>query len=278
MMPEPASTRPCGMKSYPLPASPMPPSPTIAASPRSPFGKLLRPMASPARAVGNRKTSNRRRRSKRMSFLSIATPFVALGIPVFPLTPRTKIPLSGFHFLAEVTIDPVKVASWNDENPDYNVALPANGEFCFLEFDVAKGMSAAAAEMGHQITLTRTQVSGKGFGHYIFRHTERSRALGNRSVNLPEGGEWFSFRAGNKYLAGAGSIHPNGNYYQNARDIEPILMPDWLCDYVEKHSTSAKPEACDNAVKVADDFDFKDMMDFYGISIVGEKDDVWQGE
>jgi hypothetical protein len=45
---------------------------------------------------------------------------------------------------------------------------------------------------------------------------------------------------------------------------------------VEKHSTSAKPEACDNAVKVADDFDFKDMMDFYGISIVGEKDDVWQ--
>ena len=27
-----------------------------------------------------------------MSFLSIATPFVALGIPVFPLTPKTKIP------------------------------------------------------------------------------------------------------------------------------------------------------------------------------------------
>jgi Bifunctional DNA primase/polymerase, N-terminal len=211
-----------------------------------------------------------------MSFLSIVTPFVALGIPVFPLTPKTKIPPSGFHFLEEATIDPAKVASWNDENPDYNVALLANGEFCFLEFDVAKGMSTAAAEMGHEIPQTRTQVSGKGFGHYIFKHTERSRALGNRSVNLPEGGEWFSFRAGNKYLVGAGSLHPNGSYYQNARDIEPILMPDWLCDFVEKHSTPTKPKACDNAVEVADDFDFEDMVDFYGIGIAGEKDDVWQ--
>jgi len=224
----------------------------------------------------NRRTSNLRRRSKRMSFLSIATPFVELGIPVFPLTPKTKIPPSGFHFLEEATIDPVKVASWIDENPDYNVALLANGEFCFLEFDVAKGMSAAAAEMGHGIPLTRTQVSGKGFGHYIFKHTERSRALGNRSVNLPEGGEWFSFRAGNKYLVGAGSLHPNGNYYQTARDIEPIPMPDWLCDFVEKHSRPSKPKTCDDAVAVDDEFDFDGMMDFYGIGIVGEKDDVWQ--
>lgn len=211
-----------------------------------------------------------------MSFLSIATPFVQLGIPVFPLTPKTKIPPSGFHFLEEATIDPAKVASWNDENPDYNVALLANGEFCFLEFDIAKGMSTAAAEMGYEIPLTRTQVSGKGFGHYIFRHTERSRSLGNRSVNLPEGGEWFSFRAGNKYLVGAGSIHPNGRHYQNARDIEPIPMPNWLCDFVEKHSTPSKPTSCDDAVEVADDFDFDDMMDFYGIGIAGEKDDVWQ--
>ena len=96
-----------------------------------------------------------------MSFLSIATPFVQLGIPVFPLTPKTKIPPSGFHFLEEATIDLAKVASWNDENPDYNVALLANGAFCFLEFDVAKGISTAAAEMEQPIPQTRTQRSGK---------------------------------------------------------------------------------------------------------------------
>jgi hypothetical protein len=114
----------------------------------SPSGRLPRPTTYPVHGVVNQRTNNRRRRSKRMSFLSIATPFVALGIPVFPLTPKTKIPPSGFHFLEEATIDPAKVASWNDENPDYNVALLANSEICFLEFDVAKGMSTAAAEMG----------------------------------------------------------------------------------------------------------------------------------
>jgi len=32
----------------------------------------------------------------------------------------------------------------------------------------------------------------------------------------------------------------------------------------------------DTTVEVSDDFDFDDRMDFYGIGIVGEKDDVWQ--
>src|ERR1035437_1051204 len=226
MMPVPNSTRPCGMKSFRLPASPMRPSPTNTASLRSPSGRSPRRTASPAHAAANRRTNNRRRRSERMSFLSIATPFVQLGIPVFPLTPKTKIPPSGFHFLEEATIDPVKVASWNEENPDYNVALLANGEFCFLEFDGAKGMSAAAAEMEHEIPLTRTQVSGKGFGHYIFRHTERSRTLGNRSVNLPEGGEWFSFRAGNKYLVGAGIHKSQGSEFPAV--VIPVAMQHYM--------------------------------------------------
>jgi hypothetical protein len=213
-----------------------------------------------------------------MSFQTIAEPFIKLGIPVFPLVHGEKCPPAGLHWNQVATTDPLKIAEWDAADPDYNVGLAAlpNGEFCFLEFDVAKGMSTAAAEMEQQIPLTRTQVSGKGFGHYIFKHTERSRALGNRSVNLPEGGEWFSFRADNKYLVGAGSLHPNGNYYQTARDIEPIPIPDWLCDYVEKYSAPPKPKACDTTLEVSDDFDFDDMMNFYGIGIQREKDDVWQ--
>jgi hypothetical protein len=53
-------------------------------------------------------------------------------------------------------------------------------------------------------------------------------------------------------------------------------MPNWLCDFVERHSTPLKPKPCDDALVVADDFDFDEMMDFYGIGIVGEKDDMWQ--
>ena len=208
-----------------------------------------------------------------MSFLSIATPFIRLGIPVFPLWPGTKVPPANFHFLEEATTDPKKIAAWNAQNPDCNVALLANEEFCFLEFDIPRGLTKAAMEMGQIAPITRTQKSGRGFGHYIFRHTERSRALGNRSANLPDGGEWFSFRADRKYLVGAGSRHPNGSLYQTVRDIEPIPIPDWLCDFIEKHSAPSNPPMCDEAVEVSDDFDFDDLMDFYGIS--GAWDDDW---
>jgi hypothetical protein len=105
----------------------------------------------------------------------------------------------GLLFLQEATTDPAKVEAWGKANPDYNVALLANGEFCFLKFDVKGGMKAAAKEMGQEVPQTRTQKSERGYGHYIFRHTDRSRKLGNRSANLSDGKEWFSFRADNKH-------------------------------------------------------------------------------
>ena len=210
-----------------------------------------------------------------MCFATIAQPFIKLGIPVFPLAPGEKVPPKDLHFLQEATTDPTKVEAWGRENPHYNVALLANGEFCFLEFDIKGGMKAAAVEMGQEVPQTRTQRSGRGFGHYIFRHTDRSRRLGNRSVNLPGGTEWFSFRADNKYLVGAGSLHPSGNYYTTVADVEPIPVPEWVCDFIENNSGPPKPKPNNGAYPVSDDFDFDDFCEHYGIAIRYVKDDVW---
>jgi hypothetical protein len=171
-----------------------------------------------------------------MDFASIAQPFIKLGIPVFPLMPGEKVPPKGLHFVQEATTDPAKVEAWGKENPDYNLALLANCEFGFLEFDVKAGMKAAAKQMGQEVPETRTQKSGRGFGHYIFRHTDRSRKLGNRSANLPDGNEWFSFRGDYMYLVGAGSLHPCGSYYKTVVDVDPIPVPEWICDFIEKRS------------------------------------------
>ena len=210
-----------------------------------------------------------------MCFASIAQPFIKLGIPVFPLTPGEKVPPKDFHFLQEATTDPAKIQEWDRENPDYNVALLANGQFCFFEFDIKGGMKAAAKEMGQEMPRTRTQKSGRGFGHYIFRHTERSRRLGNRSANLPGGKEWFSFRADNKYLVGAGNLHPCGSYYKTLVDVEPIPVPDWVCDFIEKHSESQKPRPSTGAYPVSEEFDFDDFCEHFGITISHVTDDVW---
>jgi hypothetical protein len=236
-----------------------------------------------------------------MSFQTIATPFIELGIPVFPLSPGTKIPLAGFKFLEKASTNAETIAQWNTENPDYNVALLANDDYCFLEFDIPNGFSKAAKFKGEELPITRTQVSGKGFAHYIFRHTNYSRALGNRSANLKEacvckeqdnrtcmvhgcgaGGphhhhEWFSFRADRKYLVGAGSKHPNGKFYKNFRSIEPIPIPNWVVDYVSFNTPEpAKPVARPTDVSsVSEDFDFDDLMDFFNITIDHVKDGCW---
>ena len=222
-----------------------------------------------------------------MSFQEIASPFITLGIKVFPLQAGKKDPIKGIQFLDEATCDPAKVAEWNNENPNYNAAILADGNYCFLEFDVKGGMSKAAKEMGQpDVPETRIQKSGGGYGHFIFKHSARSRTIGNRSRNLDEpctcdkieksnkpcnckvGGfhhhhEWFSFRANNKYLVGAGSLHPNGNYYKAYNDIEPITIPEWVCDFIDKY-TVGKPTNTGSG-NLCDDFDFDDLMDFYGI-------------
>jgi len=208
-----------------------------------------------------------------MSFLQLAEPFIALNIPVFPLVAGEKRPITT-NGCKDATINLDKVKAWDTEYPGCNIGIAAlsGGEFCFLEFDQL-GIKSAAEEMGATIPKTRVQKSGNGGAHFIFKHTDRSRTIGNRSANL-EGHEWFSFRADNLYLVGAGSRHPNGNLYKTVADVEPIPVPDWVCDFVERHSTAPAPKPT-GTLSVDEDFNFDDMTDFFDIGIAGVKDDVW---
>jgi len=210
-----------------------------------------------------------------VSFKDIALPYARMGFPVFPLLPREKVPPASMGAWQDrATTDETQILAWDTENPDYNFGIVAkNDGFLVLEFDIQGGMKRAAQEMGQVIPKTRTHISGKQRGHFVFRQTDRTRALGNRSANLPEGGEWFSFRQHNRYVVGPGSIHPNGKPYRiaNGGDVDPIPCPDWICDFVERH-TQANARRPDNRVPVADDFDFDDLMRHYGIGIVGERD------
>lgn len=177
----------------------------------------------------------------KMTFLERAAPMIELGIPVIPVEPKLKGTLLP-DWPDQATTDPQQIERWNKENPDYNTGLAAElrpGAVCFLEWDVAGGMKAAALEMGAGIPRTRVHKSGKGFAHYVFRHTERSVKLGNRSANVDRR-EWFSFRAHRRYVVGPGSIHPNGNVYDTASDAEIADIPDWLVDWIDKHSRPEK--------------------------------------
>lgn len=218
-----------------------------------------------------------------MTFLERALPYAKMGIPCFPLKPGQKEPIAGFAKWPDLaTTDLEQLAKWNEENPDYNCGLVAKSDgFLFLEFDIPKGMTEAAKEMKQDVARTRVHISGKGFAHHVFRQTDRSRALGNHSVNLPEfcsdpdcekaarphHHEWFSFRQDNRYVVGPGSIHPNGNEYGVGRDEDPIPCPDWICDFVERHATTFSTTTREQR-QLVDDFDFDDWCEHYDIEIV----------
>jgi hypothetical protein len=91
--------------------------------------------------------------------------------------------------------------------------------------------------------------------------------------------EWFSFRGRNKYLVGAGSVHPDTRKrYETTLDVAPLEFPDWLADYVEKHSapddgpSDKKPEGSRG---VSEEFDLDDMTGHFQIAIA-RNDDPWQ--
>lgn len=229
-----------------------------------------------------------------------------MGIPCFPLAPKSKEPPKGLKFLDRATTDPDLLRLLSQEFPgEANCALLMKAEpggFCVLEFDKKGGMREACCEYGEGTPQTLTQKSGKGFGHFIFKQTPASIALGNRSalqaepcacenearVIAPHCGlfgckeqerhhhhEWFSFRTHNKYVVAAGSTHPNGRLYMLASPTDPIPCPDWVTKFVAANSMVPKPKSPKGAKPVVDEFDFDAFCNHYGLDVIDIKDDVW---
>lgn len=225
-------------------------------------------------------------------FLELALPFIPYRIPMFPLQARpadgkgnpevAKQPwegLGGWQFRA--TSSPELLMEMNTDichEQDANCALVAKAEpggFCFWEFDEAT-IEQVCAEANQPRPMTLEQRSGRGGCHLVFRHTPRSIELGNRNAKGSGGDELWSFRADNKYLVAAGSTHPNGNLYELVRDCEPILVPDWVVDYISSHGNADRPKVKkDDGPRLDADFEFTDFLDHYGLTLDGKETDGW---
>ena len=180
--------------------------------------------------------------SQFVSFKDIATPYARMGIPVFPLLPKEKVPPASMgSWQDRATTDEAQVVAWDAENPDYNCGLVAkNDGFLILEFDIQGGMKAAALETGQEVPKTRVHISGKQRGHFIFRQTDRSREIGQVIALRPIGCRkaWRAIQLPPaRTVTSSGQLsHPNGKPYVVAvgGDIDPIPVPDWIGDWVDR--------------------------------------------
>lgn len=157
--------------------------------------------------------------------------YARAGLPVFPLRPRGKEPLTphGFH---DATTDPAQVEEWWSRWPDANIGLDLGRAGLFvLDADPRNGGPAdrfGLIELLGPLPDTAEAATGGGGRHVYFRSVN-----GIRCGLLAAG---IDIKAAGGYVVLPPSIHPSGQAYEwdgiagaNAL-LKPADPPVWLLE------------------------------------------------
>ncbi len=178
----------------------------------------------------------------------IATPLIARGIPLTPVRPNSKAAfLEGWQDSA--TSDINVILQWDARFSGHNAACVAKaliGGFWFFEVDSPEVRKRIKEETGHDMPDTYMVRSRPGRGHYYFKQSAASIAMGN----IAQGpgikfGDW-SARVDNQYVVAPGSVHPTTLLpYEAINDTEIIEAPEWLIQWLisQKISGTQAPAA-----------------------------------
>src|SRR2546430_4657820 len=98
------------------------------------------------------------------------------------------------------TRDLRQIARWREMFPRCNMGVVADAEFCILESDdLLRLQSLLCAPLPRTLTVQASE----NRPHFYFRQTQDTVTLGN--CDLPG---VFEFKQHDRYVVGAGSIHP----------------------------------------------------------------------
>lgn len=143
-----------------------------------------------------------------MTLLDAALALAARGWSVFPLAPRSKIPLPGSRGLLEATPDEAQIRAWWAALPDANIglALAPSGLFAIDADGADWRAKIAALEATHgPLPTTLVQFSGGGIGIHALYQAPPWPVRGQLDgVTL----------RGRNYLVVSPSVHPSGGVYR----------------------------------------------------------------
>ena len=170
-----------------------------------------------------------------MALIDYALQYAARGWHVFPLRPRSKLPLisakaggRGFH---DATTDKAQIETWWKACPQANIgtATGASG-LVVLDADGPEGLaqleSVARQYSGWPLPRTLAQRTGREGGlHLIYRGS------GVKSSQVK--GEHLDVRGSTGYIVAPPSIHPSGAAYQWVDATEAAAdVPAWVGPWV----------------------------------------------
>jgi hypothetical protein len=162
----------------------------------------------------------------------------ALGFAVFPLGPKSKIPMAGSHGFEDASTSIEDVKKWWAKTPDANVGVACGASGLFvLDFDSEKDVP----QWLHEVRTLKVKTS-RGVHFYFYGE----RASANLFVGGKHVGELKSIGG---YVLGFGSVHPSGAVYEVLDDSEIITTPARV-DELLKSSTKTSVDASVNGPKI----------------------------
>lgn len=164
-----------------------------------------------------------------------ALEFAERGWAVFPLAPRSKVPL-----LAEVnwqdtsTLDPDQIATWGKEYPECNFGVDL-GKAMLTVVDIDNSGTKKGTQNFNdylddqledlQATFTVSTPTG-GYHHYYSTPTRNYKLV--KDVDIKSAGG---------YVVIPGSIHPDGGQYEVITPGECEAIPLWLFESIGEQHT-----------------------------------------
>lgn len=158
-----------------------------------------------------------------------AVDLAANGWPVFPLAPRSKVPLvAGGHGHLDGSTDLAETERRWKQHPNANIGARVPESLVCVDLDPRNGavetLAALVATYG-LLPATLTSLTGSGGAHMFYARpagdlAQRSNLLG-AGIDVKVGGRG--------YVVLPPSIHPNGRRYCWAADLTEVApMPAWM--------------------------------------------------
>jgi len=146
---------------------------------------------------------------------------------------------TGDHFDAATT-DAEQIRLWAQQEPDANVGLCPDENFCFLETDDEAALRAACADLPPEVFDTTRAGANPNRCAFYYRQTMRTRKAGNMTASREGQENLFEFKQHRMIMTGPGSIHKNGNVYKADWKMIPA-MPDVLLNRLCELYGAPKP-------------------------------------
>lgn len=154
-------------------------------------------------------------RERPTRILEEALTLARAGVPVFPIRPRGKQPLTA-HGFKDASTDQAQVEQWWRQWPDANLGLPTGVAFDVVDIDGPEGIARMYARDEPFIdTLTVLGIAGtsRDGGQHVYVPVT---GLGNKAALYPG----IDYRGVGGYVVAPPSIGANGRRYEWLQSLD----------------------------------------------------------